>query len=45
MGNLHGSVIPYELPMGKLAGVGKRVDVRGCIVCTLYVMYVSVSKS
>ena len=45
MGNSHESVIPYELPMGKLAGVGKRVDIRGYMVCTLYVMYVSVSKS
>ena len=31
--------------MEKLVGVVKRVDVRGCIVCTLYVMYVSVSNS
>ena len=45
MGNSHESVIPYELLMGKLAGVGKCVDVHGCIVCTLYVMYVSVSNS
>ena len=38
-------MIPYELPMGKLAGVVKRVDVRECIVCTLYVMYVSIGNS
>ena len=42
-GNSQESVIPYELPMGKLAGVVKRVDVRGCVVCTLYVMNVGVA--
>ena len=45
VGNSQGSVIPYELPMGNLVIVVKRVNVRGCIVCTLYVMYVSVGNS
>ena len=45
VGILQESVIPYELPMGKLVSVVKRVDVCGYIVCTLYVMYVSVSNS
>ena len=31
-------VIPYELPMGKLVSVVKRVGIRDCIVCTLYEM-------
>ena len=30
--------------MGKLVGVVKHVDVRGCIVCTMYVVYVSVGN-
>ena len=30
--------------MGKLVSVLKRVDVRGCIACTLYVMYVGVDN-
>ena len=38
-------MIPNELSMGRLTGVVKRVDVRGCIICTLHVMYVSVSNS
>ena len=37
-------MIPYELPKGKLVSVVKHVHVRGCIVCTMYVMYVSVSN-
>ena len=39
MGNSQESVIPYELPMGKLAGVGKRVDVRGCILPVFHLHY------
>ena len=31
--------------MGKLVGVVKCVDVRECILCTLYAMYVSVGNS
>ena len=30
--------------MGKLVGVVKHVDVRGCIVCTMYAMYLSVGN-
>ena len=45
VGNSQESVIPYELPMGKLVSVMKRVNVSGYIVCTLYVMYVSVGNS
>ena len=30
--------------MGKLAGVVKHVDVRECIVCTMYVVYVSMGN-
>ena len=42
VGNSQESVITYILPMGKLVGVVKCVDVRECVVCMLYVMYVSV---
>ena len=38
-------MILYELPMGKLVCVTKHVDIRGGIVCTLYVMYISVGNS
>ena len=31
--------------MRKLVGVVKHVDVRECILCTLYVLYVSVGNS
>ena len=30
--------------MGKFVSVLKRVDVRGCMLCTLYVMYVGVDN-
>ena len=38
-------MIPFELPMGKLVSVLEHFDVRVCIVCRLYVMYVSVGNS
>ena len=43
--NVRKSTIPCKLPMGKLVSVLKRVAVRGCIACTLYVMYVAVGNS
>ena len=36
-------VITYELPMGNLVSVMEPIDVRECIVCTLYSMYVDQS--
>ena len=45
VGNLQESVIPYELPIGKLVSVVKRVHVRECVVSTLHIMYVSVGSS
>ena len=33
--NSQEGVISYELPMGKLVSVVKRVDVSECVVCTL----------
>ena len=44
LGNVRKSTIPCKLPMGKLVSVLKRVAVRGCIACTLYVMYVGVDN-
>ena len=45
VGNLQIHVIPYKFSMRKLVGVVKHVDVRENILCTLYVMYVSVGNS
>ena len=45
LGNIRKFIIPCKLHMGKLVAVLKRVDVRGCIACTLYDMYVSVGNS
>ena len=38
-------MLPEEPLMGKLVSVMKRVDVHGCIMCTLYVMYVDMASS
>ena len=44
VGNFKKSVVPYKLLMGKLVYVVKRVDVGGCRVCTMYIMYVRVGN-
>ena len=45
VGNLQRSAIPCKLSTEKLVDLVKHVDVRRCIVCTLYIMYVSVGNS
>ena len=44
-GNVWKLIVPCNLSMGKFVSVVKLVDVRGYMVCMLYVMYVGVRNS